>query len=144
MPRKKATKSKMYKIVPTEAQEQYAVMQWARLNKVNLVHHANEGRRTNAEGARLKALGLAVGYPDLSLNVARGGYFGLFIELKRNRVYTPSEINSSTWQAQLRWLDALQRENYVARMCFGFDMCRGLIEKYILLPETVRFLTIKI
>ena len=50
---------------------------------VLLFHIPNGGRRDTAEAANLKKQGVKPGVPDLFLPVARGGYHGLFIEMKR-------------------------------------------------------------
>ena len=43
----------------------------------------NGGRRTPAEGAHLRALGLTAGIPDVFMSIAAQGYHGLYIEMKR-------------------------------------------------------------
>lgn len=72
----------------SERSEMMALISWADMLGINLVHHANEGSRGARGGAIMKNCGLRSGFPDLSLNEARGGYFGLFIELKQNRSYS--------------------------------------------------------
>lgn len=125
------------KIIPTELQEQTALIAWARLKKIALVHHANEGLRTARHGAILKGAGLAPGYPDLSLMEARGGYFGMFIELKRNRRYSESEMASKSWKLQEDWLARLRSHGYFAFRVFGFDEASEMIELYMRFPPTI-------
>lgn len=51
-----------------------------------LLHHSpNEGKRSYYIGRRLQAMAMQKGYPDLFLAVPRGGYHGLYVELKSNR-----------------------------------------------------------
>jgi hypothetical protein len=45
----------------------------------------NGGRYTKIQGARLKALGVKSGVHDLMVNVSRGTYHGLDIELKAGK-----------------------------------------------------------
>ena len=77
--------------VPTEADEQIALFEWAALQsgrfpELTLLHHVpNGGSRNKIEAARLRAQGVKSGVPDLCLPVARGGNHGLYIELKRQR-----------------------------------------------------------
>lgn len=43
----------------------------------------NGGRRNKAEAAKLKAMGVRKGIPDLFLPIPRQGYHGLYIETKK-------------------------------------------------------------
>ena len=67
--------------------------------------------------------GLKPGVPDLFLPVARGGYHGLYIEMK-----TPTGRLSKeqTW-----WLDQLTQQGYFCRVCYGFDEALNLIKDYL-------------
>ncbi len=125
------------KIIPTELQDQIALIEWANLKNIPLVHHANEGSRTARYGKILKLAGLAPGYPDLSLMEARGGYFGMFVELKRSRRYSESEMASKSWQLQDKWLALLNRNGYLALRCFGFGEAKERLEMYLSWPLTV-------
>ena len=69
-------------------------------------------------------MGVKAGVPDLFLPVSRGGYAGLFIELKRRR---GGQISSE----QKAWIAALLNEGYCASVCRGFDAATELIDKYI-------------
>ena len=85
----------------------------ARYPEVSLLFHIpNGGRRDAAEAANLKRQGVKPGVPDLFLPVARGGYHGLFIELKRRDGGRLSDY-------QKRWLHLLQRQGYAAVVCHG-------------------------
>lgn len=69
--------------VPTEADEQIALFEWAALQsgrfpELALLYHVpNGGSRNKIEAARLRAQGVKSGVPDLCLPVARGGNHGL-------------------------------------------------------------------
>ena len=84
----------------------------------------SRARQMNA----MKAAGLRVGYPDLNLPVARGGYFGLYIELKVGD-NQPSE-------SQAFWLDALTEQGYLATACWGTDDAWDTIVEYLQMPKT--------
>ncbi len=120
----------------TEDQELSALMDWAKLRNIPLVHHCNEGKRSPQYG---KSRRLAPGFPDISLNEGRGGYFGLFLELKRNCIYPPSVQRGATWKAQRAWLTRLANEHYYACMTFGWDEARKIIEMYTGWPRTTFF-----
>lgn len=120
----------------SEKKEQMALIEWAQLRHIPLVHHTNEGKRSKREGAILKLMGMSPGYPDLSLSKAHGGYFGLFIELKQNREYTKSEMNTPSWRAQSAWLTELANEHYYALRCFGWEHAKNIVEMYLKWPKT--------
>ena len=74
---------------PTEHQEQVALIHWAKMRSATLPELGllfaipNGGERHLFVAKKLKAEGVKPGTPDLCLPVARGGYHGLFIEMKR-------------------------------------------------------------
>ena len=72
---------------PTEEQEQRLLLAWAARTgrpELRLLHAIpNGGKRLKSEAARLQAMGVKPGVPDLCLPVPRGKYHGLYIELKR-------------------------------------------------------------
>ena len=89
-----------------------------------LFHIPNGGFRHPATAARMKALGVKPGVPDLFLPVARGDYYGLWIEMKRRKGGRVSE-------AQSEWLDALRRQGYKTIVCCGADAAIAAIEDYL-------------
>lgn len=116
--------------IPTESAEQQLLFQWARMQsgkypELTLLYHIpNEGKRSHKTGARMKAEGLKTGVPDICLPVARGGHHGLYIELKRVK-------NSRVTEDQMRWLEDLARQGYVAAVCRGADEAIELITRYL-------------
>jgi hypothetical protein len=72
----------------------------------------------------MKAEGLKGGVPDICLPVARGGHHGLYIELKRIK-------NSRVTEEQLKWLENLAGQGYVAAVCRGADEAIDLITRYL-------------
>ena len=116
--------------IPTESVEQQTLFRWAKMAsgkwpELELLYHVpNEGKRSYKTAARLKAEGLKSGVPDICLPVPRGGYHGLYIELKRVK-------NSRVTQDQLDWIEALIEQGYVAAVCRGCDEAIELITRYL-------------
>lgn len=76
------------------------------------------------EAAKLKGEGVRAGVPDLCLPVSRGGYHGLYIELKR---ISGGRVSPE----QRKWLESLRQEGYMAVVCHGWDEARHTIESYL-------------
>lgn len=114
----------------TESQEQQLLFEWAALSagrwpELALMYHIpNGGSRSKSEAGRFRAEGVKAGVPDICLPVARGGYHGLYIELKRvkgGRVST----------AQQGWIAALRDQGYCACVCKGWDDAAHIIKAYL-------------
>lgn len=79
----------MRTLSPTEHQIQCTLIHWARLNARNipelkLLHAIPNGIKTSiGVAAKAKREGMTKGVPDLHLPVPRGGYHGLWIEMKK-------------------------------------------------------------
>lgn len=116
--------------VPTEYQEQVAVMHWVRLNKparpnlALLIHVPNGGLRNYTVAAKLKAEGVKSGFPDLFLPVPRGAYHGLMIEMKR---VTGGTVSKAQWW----WIHELTGKGYYAVICKGAAEAIRVIERYL-------------
>lgn len=114
----------------TENQEQAALMEWAELAsgahpELRLLHAVpNGGQRDGRTAAVLQRTGVKSGVPDLCLPVARGGFHGLYIELKRLKGGVLS-INQKTW------LSLLAKEGYKAVMCKGWLEAQETILNYL-------------
>ena len=92
--------------VPLEHVEQCAVIQWTKLQlgkwpELALIYAVANGQlRDRRVAAKLKAEGVSPGVPDLVLPVARGGYFGMYAEMKRVRGGSLS-AEQKWWRDQL-------------------------------------------
>lgn len=112
-----------------EEREQISIFQWAALQACMmpdlkwLYHVPNGGKRDAATAARLKAAGVKPGVPDIALDVPRGGYHGLRIELKYGK-------NKPTPRQQ-EWLDHLNESGYKAVICYGAGEAIEEIIKYL-------------
>ena len=101
----------------SEDAEQETVIQWARIcsgkwPELKLLHHIpNGGRRNAKEAAKLKRMGVLAGVADLHLPVARGGYNGLYIEMK----YEEGRLLES----QKKFLKAAAAEGNYCVVCYS-------------------------
>jgi len=116
--------------MPTEHQEQCAVIQWCALHEMRwpelwLIHAIpNGGDRHIAVAAKLKAEGVKPGVPDLFLPVPKGRYHGLYLEMKR-------KDGGRTTETQKRWHQGLFVQGYCFRVCKGADAAIKVIEAYL-------------
>lgn len=112
-----------------EDNEQILLFKWARAQsgkypELELLHHIpNGGKRDAREAARFKQMGVKAGVPDIFLPVPRGGYHGLYIEMKAPR----GKLSDN----QRQWLERLSELGYAACVCFGFEQARDDILKYL-------------
>ena len=115
--------------VPTETEEQQAVIQWACLHQLEypelclLFHVANGEFRHKATARKLQTLGLLPGIPDLILPVARKEAHSLYIEMKALDG-TPSSLQVE------RAIQLVVAGNMVA-FCFGWQMARDVLVWYL-------------
>jgi hypothetical protein len=111
-----------------EHQHQVALFRWAKLQcaypELDLLFAIpNGGHRNKATAGKLKAEGVKAGVPDLFLPVQRGGYAGLFIEMKAGR-------NKPTLE-QASWHLKLSHQGYRVSVCYGWEAARDLIVAYL-------------
>ena len=109
----------------TEESEQIAVVEWCELYRIPVVHIPNEGKRSQAYGLKLRRLGMRRGFPDLFVPEARGGFYGLFVEMKKDQ-------KSRVREEQRKWIDYLSRMGYKALVCYGADDAIKTIKDYYL------------
>ena len=106
----------------SEDAEQEAVVEYCDLLHIPIVHIPNEGKRSLSYAARMKKMGLRRGFPDLLVPLARGGYHGLFIEMKYGKNKTTKE--------QKEWLERLSAEGYACAVCYNAAEAIKTIESY--------------
>lgn len=119
---------------------QMSCVSWFRIahpELARLLHHsANEGKRTTrivhthagtrvvcSGGARLKAMGMQTGFPDLFLAVPRRGMHGLFIEMK--------SATGRLEPSQREMLALLSEQGYATAICRSLDEFRSVIDNYL-------------
>lgn len=116
--------------IPTESAEQRLLFEWAayqcgRYPALHMLYHIpNGGARRKSEAARMSAEGVRPGVPDLCLPVARGGYHGLYIELKRTQ-------KSRVRPEQARWISMLNEQGYYAVVCESWAKAAQLLLAYL-------------
>jgi hypothetical protein len=125
--------------MPSEADEQMAVFQWAELMQsrypeICLLHSSMNGILTDARfGAMLKRLGRRAGIPDIFLPVARPAdpfadgrtwLGGLWVEMKRKRggVVSPEQ----KW-----WHEQLTKQGYRVAVARGKNEAIRIITEYL-------------
>jgi hypothetical protein len=91
----------------------------------------NEGKRTEAQGWNLKLMGLRSGVSDLFIAYPTNRYHGLWLEVKRNIIYSPSQKKTDTWIAQQEWIDRMNDVGYFAAFCFGWEDGKRIVEEYL-------------
>ena len=115
-----------------EQELQIAFFEWAKWQKgrypeLELMHHIpNGGKRSKAEAAIFKAMGVKRGVPDVFLPAPRGIYHGLYIEFKSG--------SGTPTTDQKEFLESLQEAGYFVCLCNRLDKAISITERYLKLP----------
>ena len=107
----------------SEHDQQVAVVEWCKLHGVPIFAIPNGGKRSKSEACRFAMEGVSAGVPDLFIPVPRGGYHGLFIEMKDVNGRRPR-------RSQMEWLDLLNANGYAAYWSRGAGPAINLIRRY--------------
>jgi hypothetical protein len=116
---------------PSEHDEQCAVIAWAdamrsRYPELDLLYAIpNGGKRDMAVAVKLKAEGVKSGIPDLHLAAMRGGYGGLYVEMKK------CDHSNDESPAQKAMRARLEAAGYRCVVAYGADEAVREIEKYL-------------
>lgn len=131
-PRETRTRKKP---VDWEGIEQTALFKWIDLQypqESKLIYHVpNGGHRHKATAGKLKGQGVRAGMPDINVDIARGGYFGMRIEFKA----TPPH-DAAVSPKQRDALQLLTERGYLAIICRGAHDAQEQIRAYLRLPAT--------
>lgn len=112
---------------------QIAFFDWLRWSEkrypeLKRMHHIpNGGKRSKAEAAIFKAMGVKPGVPDVFLPEPRGMYHGLYIEFKSD--------GGKPSGSQTEFLDSLREAGYLACVCSSLDKAIKITQQYIKLPK---------
>lgn len=117
-----------------EYTEQSALIAWAKWQSygdgklADYLHHSpNGGKRSIVEATKFKNMGTQAGFPDLFLFIARGGYHGLFIELKAGT----GRVSNS----QSIMMGRLMEQGYLCKVCYGANSAIDEIKAYLEFKE---------
>ncbi|HMS43895.1 MAG TPA: hypothetical protein PKE69_26945, partial [Pyrinomonadaceae bacterium] len=118
---------------------QIMLLRWFRLQYPNALYNAAQIlssiplERAKYAG-KMKAAGNTSGWPDIFFAEPRGGFHGLFIELKSDtaKVFLKKTGAPATDHIaeQLAVLERLRARGYKAEMCIGFDAAQKVIDDY--------------
>ena len=117
---------------PLEEADQIALFQWRRLMvpkypELRWLHASLNGVPLSpALAVKMRALGMTAGIADVFLPVARGGYLGLYIEMKRAKG-VPSDLSDD----QRDFLRFAAGQGYRAEWCKGWEAAKNLILDYL-------------
>lgn len=94
----------------------------------------NGGTRNPKEAARMKGQGVKAGVSDIFVAVPAwiSGLVekhGLWIEMKRPLV--PKGRKPETSPEQIEWMERMQRNGYIACLCYGKDQAQEAITAYL-------------
>lgn len=111
----------------------WALIQSGRYPELNLLNASQNGLKTTSQlaGYKAKLAGMKKGFPDLFLPVARNGYHGLFIELKREANKAMNIKAGVLSPEQKEWLNNLNAQGYLAVVCYGFESATQAIFNYL-------------
>ena len=123
----------LYRVTPTEEEEQAAIVTWANANAdrhpaLHWLHHSpNGGYRTPATAAMLKRAGVKAGVPDLMLYWRNddADRQGLAIEVKR------ADHSNHATAEQNAWIRHLRAQGWRCEICYGADQAIGVIKDYL-------------
>jgi len=115
-----------------ESDLQRAIIMWAKTQigkypELYWLHHcANGGKRDSREAQSLKSQGVVAGILDLSLDVARGGYNGFKLELKKpgGKCVKPSK-------EQAEYMAFCTEHGYFCEITNDFEQAKRLITYYL-------------
>ncbi|SFJ12634.1 VRR-NUC domain-containing protein [Pseudomonas argentinensis] len=122
--------------VDYEGMEQAALFRWLQVRHpvaAGLAYHVpNGGHRVKAVAAKLKVQGVKAGVSDIVLPMARGGFFGLYIEFK-----AAAPHSAALSETQRAFLHDVQQQGYKGVVCRGMDEAMKVIEAYLASAPTV-------
>jgi hypothetical protein len=125
-----------------EYNEQKKVFEWA-ANPLILYQHPelecllygnmNTQVLTSAvQQGRWKAAGGKAGIPDIFLAVARGGYHGLYIEMKKPSLKPVRPTSKGgVSDVQLKVIEQLREQGYRVAVCYFANEAINIIDKYL-------------
>lgn len=117
----------------SEATLQSNVVKYLKLQYPSIRYCASLGgqyQKYQSQRNRAVSTGYVKGFPDLGIYEGRGGFFGLFLEIKTKKGYPTKE--------QKQWLIDLNERGYLAKCIKGFDDIINEIDNYLSLKPTIQ------
>lgn len=118
-------KRRSRRVSESESDSQVRLVLWLDEMEVPFYSVPNGADVSPSNRARLVREGLSAGVPDLCIPIARRGYHGAYIELKRE------DGRGLTSESQKKWLAVLAEEGYFAEICTGFEQAKERIRWYL-------------
>ena len=124
----------MSEIYPTEYEEQCVFFDLLRLkhpeiyavswSHVDGAWHGRDKKVAQTVASKQKKAGAKVGVPDIVINVARGKFHGLYIEMKR-------QVRGVVSDEQKEMLRLLSDQGYACFVAKGADAAMLAVERYL-------------
>lgn len=121
-----------------ESATQTMVADYLRLRYPSVIFHSDSAagiKLTMGQAVRVRRMQSGRAFPDLFVCEPRGGYHGLFIELKREGTRVYLRDGSLTADPHIREqaavLGELRKRGYKAEFGIGFQACRDIIDGYL-------------
>lgn len=97
----------------------------------NLTYHCMNNPRSKADGSRLKAMGLRAGIPDLNIDLPRGNFAGMRLELKAEK--------GARSKVQEEWGKKLEEAGFFYYCAHSLEAAKAAIEHYASLGPSPLF-----
>lgn len=110
-------------------ENQYPELRWlhANVNGAALMRK-DPSQKFSRQAEKLKAEGLRKGILDVSLEVARGGYFGFWLEMKRK--------GNNLTPEQREFTAFLHEQGYYVGLAYTAEEAWDFLECYLRMPKT--------
>jgi len=109
----------------SEQNQQEIVIKYLRLAYPDALYCASAGgmRTSYLQAIKMKRTGYVKGFPDLFIYEPRAAFFGLAIEMKKEKGGTASP-------EQKRWQEQLRNRSYASYICKGSEEAIKVIDEY--------------
>lgn len=108
----------------TEDSLQIKCVVWMEKNNILHYHIPNQGKRSMAQAAKLKRMGMRSGVPDIHIPIPTACHHGAYIELKRDSKAVVSD--NQRW-----WMKALADKGYFVAIATSFDEFVDVVNGYL-------------
>lgn len=130
------------RIIMDEDRVHQQVVKWLNLAHPSVMFHSDAAGELMIESMRIRQSRVnmkGLSFPDLQILAAHGGYFGMFIEIKREgeQIFNQAGIfKNDHLKRQGLTLMMLKDRNYKAIFSKGFDNIIREIGLYLAMPPT--------